>query len=116
MDSSILKPASELARTNKSAFPNESAEYRKARQNLLIEEIELRRHLERVAELRRALPPGGEVKKDYMFEGENGKVSFADLFGDKQTLAIYSYMFGPQRTGAMPELHVVHEHLGTQAA
>ena len=39
MDSSILKPASELVRTNKKHFPNESAEYRAARQNLLAEEI-----------------------------------------------------------------------------
>ena len=66
MDSSVLKPASELARTNKAHFPNESAEYRRARQNLLVEEIELRRHIERVAELRRALPPGGEVTKNYL--------------------------------------------------
>jgi predicted dithiol-disulfide oxidoreductase (DUF899 family) len=102
MDSSILKPASDLARSNTARFPNESAEYRRARQNLLIEEIELRRHNERVAELRRALPPGGEVTKSYMFEGERGKVSFADLFGGKQTLAIYSYMFGPQRQAPCP--------------
>jgi predicted dithiol-disulfide oxidoreductase (DUF899 family) len=102
MDSSILKPASELARTNKAHFPNESTEYRSARQNLLVEEIELRRHIERVAELRRALPPGGEVTKNYVFEGENGKANFADLFGDKQTLAIYSYMFGPQRQAPCP--------------
>ena len=102
MDSSILKPASELARTNKASFPNESAEYRRARQGLLIEEIELRRHIERVAELRRALPPGGEVTKNYVFEGEHGKTSFADLFSDKQTLAIYSYMFGPQRQSPCP--------------
>jgi predicted dithiol-disulfide oxidoreductase (DUF899 family) len=102
MDSSILKPASELARTNKAHFPNESAEYRRVRQNLLVEEIELRRHIERVAELRRALPPGGEVTKNYVFEGEHGKVNFADLFGDTQTLAIYSYMFGPQRQAPCP--------------
>ena len=102
MDSSILKPASELARTNTTHFPNESAEYRRARQNLLIEEIELRRHLERVAELRRALPPGGAVTKNYVFEAENEQVEFAELFGDKQTLAIYSYMFGPQRKAPCP--------------
>ena len=102
MDSSILKPASELARTNKAHFPNESADYRRARQSLLAEEIELRRHIERVAELRRALPPGGEVTKNYVFEGENGKASFADLFDGKQTLAIYSYMFGPQRKTPCP--------------
>ena len=43
------------------------------------------------------------MTKNYVFEGENGKVKFADLFGDKQTLAIYSYMFGPQREGAVPD-------------
>ena len=102
MDSPTLKPASELARASKVHFPNESAEYRRARQQLLTEEIELRRHIERVAELRRALPPGGEVKKAYVFEGEKGKVHFADLFGDKQTLAIYSYMFGPKREKLCP--------------
>jgi predicted dithiol-disulfide oxidoreductase (DUF899 family) len=75
-------------------FPNESDAYRAARTQLLAEEIELRRHIERVAELRRALPPGGEVTKNYRFESENGSVSFADLFGDKQSLAVYSFMFG----------------------
>lgn len=102
MDSSILKPASELARTGKAHFPNESADYRRARQGLLAEEIELRRHIERVAELRRALPLGGEVKKNYVLEGENGKANFADLFDGKQTLAIYSYMFGPRRQTPCP--------------
>ena len=97
-----LKPASELARNNPVRFPNESAEYRRAREALLAEEIELRRHIERVAEQRRALPPGGEVAKDYRFEGERGPVGFADLFGDKQTLVVYSYMFGPQRERPCP--------------
>src|ERR1700681_4711274 len=100
--SSTLKPAAELARASAVRFPNESAEYRRARQALLIEEIELRRHIERVAELRRALPPGGEVTQKYVFEGERGKVALSDLFGDKQTLAIYSYMFGPQREKPCP--------------
>src|SRR6266849_8843891 len=100
--SSILKPAAELARASGVRFPNESAEYRRARQALLAEEIELRRHIEHVAEQRRALPPGGEVTKNYRFQGEGGPVSFADLFGDKQTLVIYSYMFGPQRERPCP--------------
>src|SRR3954462_6835428 len=102
MSGSTLKPAAELARGNSVHFPNESAEYRRARSQLLAEEIELRRHIERVAELRRALPPGGEVTKDYRFEGENGPVAFADLFGDKASLAIYSFMFGPQRERPCP--------------
>jgi predicted dithiol-disulfide oxidoreductase (DUF899 family) len=98
----VLAPAAELARNNGVRFPNESEEYRRARDALLAEEIELRRHIERVAEQRRALPPGGEVTKDYRFEGEDGTVRFADLFGDKQTLAVYSYMFGPERKRPCP--------------
>jgi hypothetical protein len=52
-----LVPAAELAKRNTMTFPNESADYRQARRALLAEEIELRRHIERVAEQRRALPP-----------------------------------------------------------
>jgi predicted dithiol-disulfide oxidoreductase (DUF899 family) len=102
MDSSTLKPVSELVRASKAHVPNESAGYRRARRELLVEEIELRRHIERVAELRRALPPGGEVTKRYEFEGEGGKVAFPDLFGNKQTLIVYSYMFGPLREKPCP--------------
>jgi predicted dithiol-disulfide oxidoreductase (DUF899 family) len=102
MSGSTLKPATELSNTNTMRYPNESADYRRARQALLAEEIELRRHIERVAEMRRALPPGGEVTKRYAFEGEGGKAALADLFGDRQTLVIYSYMFGPQREKLCP--------------
>jgi predicted dithiol-disulfide oxidoreductase (DUF899 family) len=97
-----LKPAIELARRNGVRFPNETAEYRAARDALLAEEIELRRHIERVADMRRRLPPGGEITETYLFEGEDGRKTFADLFGDKQTLVIYSYMFGPQRERPCP--------------
>ena len=48
-----LTPATDLAATNPVRHPNESDEYRRARQELLVEEIELRRHAERVAALRR---------------------------------------------------------------
>jgi predicted dithiol-disulfide oxidoreductase (DUF899 family) len=44
-----LKPASELAKANGARLPNESHQYRHAREALLAEEIELRRHIERVA-------------------------------------------------------------------
>jgi len=97
-----LIPAVDLARRNTMTFPNESADYRRARTALLAEEIELRRHIERVAGLRRALPPGGAVTGDYRFEGERGPVDFAGLFGDKETLVVYSYMFGPQRERPCP--------------
>jgi predicted dithiol-disulfide oxidoreductase (DUF899 family) len=97
-----LTPAAKLARDNALRVPNESAEYRAARTALLAEEIELRRHIERVAAQRRALPTGGKVTGDYRFQGEDGPTDFAGLFGDKQTLAVYSYMFGPQRERPCP--------------
>lgn len=97
-----LIPAADLARDNVVRIKNESPEYRAARTALLAEEIELRRHLERVAAQRRALPPGGPVEGDYRFEGEGGPVDFAGLFGDKQTLVVYSFMFGPQRERPCP--------------
>jgi predicted dithiol-disulfide oxidoreductase (DUF899 family) len=98
-----LTPAAELAAKNSTRHPNESDEYRRARQALLVEEIELRRHVERVAELRRALPLGGEVPDDYHFVAEDGsRVTLSDLFDNSDTLVIYSYMFGPQRDAPCP--------------
>src|SRR5277367_2622919 len=97
-----LTPAAQLARDNPVRIPNESAEYRAARTALLADEIELRRHIERVAARRRALPPGGKVTGDYRFQGEEGRVDFTGLFGNKPTLALYSYMFGPQRERPCP--------------
>lgn len=104
MDAKVtsLTPAADLARDNLVRFPNESAEYRAARTALLAEEIDLRRHIARVAAQRRTLPPGGPVIGDYRFEGENGACDFAGLFGDKETLAVYSYMFGPERARPCP--------------
>jgi predicted dithiol-disulfide oxidoreductase (DUF899 family) len=97
-----LIPTIELAARNKAQFPNESPGYRQARNALLAEEIELRRHIERVAALRRTLPLGGEIPEDFAFEGHNGTVRLSQIFGDKDTLVIYSMMFGPQREQACP--------------
>jgi len=89
-------------------FPNESASYRQARNALLGEEMELRRQVERVAAHRRALPQGGAVREDYVFEGagEGGKptgVKLSQLFAPgKDTLAVYSFMFGPERERPCP--------------
>jgi hypothetical protein len=66
-----LVPAGELVKRNDMRFPNESDDYRHARDALLAEEIELRRHIERVADQRRALPPGGEVTGRYSFQGRS---------------------------------------------
>ena len=97
-----LTSAIDLARQNGVRFPNESVDYRQARDALLAEEIELRRHIDRVAKQRRALPPGGTVPRDYAFIGQDGPVKFSELFGDKQTLVVYSYMYGPKREQPCP--------------
>jgi predicted dithiol-disulfide oxidoreductase (DUF899 family) len=77
-------------------FPGESDEYRRARNQLLESEIELRRAIERVAAQRRALPPGGVVPEDYVFEAaaDGAQVRLPELLGPGQdTLVIYSFMF-----------------------
>jgi predicted dithiol-disulfide oxidoreductase (DUF899 family) len=101
-DTQPLAPARQLAATNKAHFPNESPAYRAARNALLADEIELRRHLERVAEQRRALPPGGDIPQDFALISETGTVPLSSLFGGKNTLMIYSMMFGPQRKSPCP--------------
>jgi predicted dithiol-disulfide oxidoreductase (DUF899 family) len=101
-DTQQLVPARDLAAKNNAHYPNESAEYRAARNELLAEEIELRRHIERVASRRRALPPGGEIAQDFFLASETGAVRFSSLLGDKPTLLIYSMMYGPQRKEPCP--------------
>lgn len=100
-DSQTLKPAHTLALSPR-RFPGENGQYRQARNALLVEEIELRRHIERVAAQRRALPPGGEVPQDYRFEGERGPVTLSQMFGDHDTLVTYNWMFGPRRERSCP--------------
>ena len=97
-----LRSARELATAASKPYPNDSAEHLQAAADLLAEEIELRRHIERVAAQRRALPMGGEPPP-YDFVDENGQsVGLADLFGKHDTLVTYFWMFGPQRERPCP--------------
>ena len=80
-------------------FPNESPEYRAARDELLEMEIAERRAIEALAAARRALPPGGVLKEDYVFEGAGSdgapkKIKLSELFAPgKDSLIIYNFMF-----------------------
>lgn len=82
-------------------FPHETAEYRTARNDLLAAERDLRAQMEKVAALRRQLPPGGEVQ-DYEFDAPEGKVKLSELFGPHRSLVLYSFMFGPKMEKACP--------------
>ena len=79
-------------------FPNETSEYRTARNALLASEVALRRQMESVAAELRALPRGGGVPEDYQFDciGPSGVpsiVRLSELFRGGDTLMLYHYMF-----------------------
>jgi len=78
-------------------FPGESQEYRAARDELLRAEMALRRQTEDVARQRRELPLGGRVTQDYVFQTmDDREIHLSELFAPKKnTLVVYSYMFGP---------------------
>jgi predicted dithiol-disulfide oxidoreductase (DUF899 family) len=103
MDSGTLTPADALAGKARTPFPGASDEYQKARQALLKDEIEFRRHMTRVAEQRRSLPDGPVIEKNYRFKDANGAdLGLLELFGDKDSLVTYFWMFGPQRARPCP--------------
>lgn len=80
-------------------YPNETEEYRQARDALLEEEKSLVEKTKALAAKRRDLPRGGKLKEDYVFSGANAEnlgndIKFSELFGDKDTLLLYAWMFG----------------------
>ncbi|WP_144120036.1 DUF899 family protein [Catellatospora sichuanensis] len=90
----------------------ESADYLHAREQLRLAEIELMRHRERVAELRRQLPPG-PVVDDYEFltgpadlaAGDEPvtTVRLSELFtGPGRDLVVYHLMYGKRHTEPCP--------------
>src|SRR5215472_12521952 len=90
----------------------ESAEYVARRDELRLAEIELMRHRERVAEMRRRLPLGASVE-DYVFqEGPADldagdapvqSVHLSELFsGPDRSLVIYHLMYGKRQTTPCP--------------
>jgi len=100
-------------------FPGESKEYRAARNELLQAEVALRRQIEQVAALRRRLPTGGAVAQDYAFEeGEGARpVRLSELFeGGKDSLIIYSFMYGPKMERPCPMCTSILDGLDGAAA
>lgn len=102
-------------------FPNETDDYREARNKLLQSETELRASIERVARERRKLPKGGELKEDYVFEEKIGsktqRAKLSELFkpGD-EALFIYSYMFSEDMDAACPMCTAILDALEGQVA
>lgn len=99
---SELRPAAELATAASKPYPGDNADYRRVRTALLAEEIELRRHIERVAAQRRAMLLGGEAKGYAFRDQDDATLQFADLFGEHDTLVSDLWMFGPKRPRPCP--------------
>ncbi|WP_170404677.1 DUF899 family protein [Ruegeria arenilitoris] len=99
------------------SLPNESPQYRTARNTLLQAETELRAAIENVANLRRSLPKGGEIPQDYVFHSERGEpAALSSLFGNHDTLAIYSLMYGPDAQAPCPMCSAFLDGLNGQVA
>src|SRR5262249_55799929 len=86
-------------------FPNESADYRAARDELLRAEMDLRKRVEDVAAKRRRLPVGSAVPEDYVFEeGGDGKsvrrVRLSELFVRPEASLLL--LTNPVTSGAVP--------------
>src|SRR5437762_6456491 len=108
---------------------NESAEYLSKREELRQAEIELRNQRERVAELRRALPPGATIQDYEFLEGPTSlddgdeplrTVRLSELFtGPDRSVVIYQFMYGkkqinpcPMCTAWIDSFNGVAHHLG----
>ncbi|MGC2721647.1 MAG: DUF899 domain-containing protein [Candidatus Acidiferrales bacterium] len=71
------------------------SEWIAARKDFLSKEKQLTHMRDELARLRRELP-WEKVEKPYSFDGPHGRVSLAELFGDKSQLVIYHFMFAPE--------------------
>src|SRR5262245_40551023 len=77
------------------------AEWKAARDELLLKEKETTRVLDALAAERRRLPMV-RIDKAYVFDGPHGKVSLVDLFQGRRQLLLYHFMFGPTRDAGCP--------------
>ena len=93
-------------------LPNESADYLAKRERLRLAEIELLNQREKVAELRRQLPPGAVIEDYELLEGpallDEGdapvkKVRLSELFtAPDGALVVYQFMYGKKQTTPCP--------------
>jgi predicted dithiol-disulfide oxidoreductase (DUF899 family) len=94
------------------------AEWREAREKLLVKEKAATRERDALAAERRRLPMV-RIEKDYVFEGSDGKASLLDLFQGRRQLILYHFMFAPGVEGwpsaGCPGCSLVVDNIGDLA-
>jgi len=85
-------------------------EWLRACADFLAQEKELTRLSDEVARQRHQLP-WTQVDKNYVFEGPQGKVTLADLFGGRSQLAIYHFMLGPDWVEGCKSCSYLADHM-----
>ncbi|GHH94308.1 DUF899 domain-containing protein [Streptomyces capillispiralis] len=71
------------------------AEWRAAREELLVKEKVVTRARDALAAERRGLPMV-RIDREYVFEGGDGKATLLDLFEGRQQLVVHHFMFAPE--------------------
>jgi len=97
--------------TSKREHPRvvQQEEWVAARKELLTKEKELTRLQDELSRQRRELP-WVKVEKNYVFDGPDGKSTFADLFEGRSQLIVYHFMFGPEWQEGCPSCSFCMDH------
>jgi predicted dithiol-disulfide oxidoreductase (DUF899 family) len=101
--------ATATAATEKHAKVVSPAQWLAARKELLVKEKEFTRLRDELSRQRRELP-WERVEKRYEFEGPNGRLTLADLFGSRSQLVIYHFMLGPGWKEGCPSCSYLADH------
>src|SRR6266851_3873676 len=86
------------------------AEWLAARKELLGKEKEFTQLRDELSRQRRELP-WERVGKEYVFNGQNGKETLADLFDGKSQLIVYHFMFGPGWEEGCPSCSLLSDQI-----
>jgi predicted dithiol-disulfide oxidoreductase (DUF899 family) len=84
-------------------------EWLAARKAHLAEEKAFTRARDALSKKRRELP-WEKIDKNYVFESGNGKVTLAELFGNKSQLIVYHFMLGPGWEQGCPSCSFLADH------
>ena len=86
-----------------------SEEWLAARKELLKKEKQFTRLRDQLSAERRALP-WVMIKKEYVFQGPEGRRTLADLFEGRRQLLVYHFMFDPAWDEGCPSCSFVADH------